>query len=900
MHASVEEGRAPLATNGALDCDVDPGAAAAEAAGAVAAARRRVERRAVMVAVIGLGDVVLSFVMAVSPFSFNISEYVDSQIAQWSLDSSSFDWVIVAVMRDCAIAALALLTGMKQPDAGAESFVRRHATPIARRIAVGTLLFGLGRLSLLDWKSTPQAIAVFTPTIGLGAITGVMSSIFTHLLMRASETLEKVCAPNADDEAAADDPSDHAQYSSAFTFLQTLNVLRPYFWPSTGEWNVVLANRFRAIMTWVFVGLSKVSNLFGPIFLARATNEISTALKSGAGPQALTTGIVVNLAIYALLIFFSKAMKEAQSLVYIKVQQAAYIEIADRTFKHLHSLSLEWHLKKKMGNVVRSMDRGIQAAQQTMQYCFLYLFPTLAEAIAVTMIFVFHYNNARLAVFIGLNLFMYIYATVNITLWRKRLRTATTKHDNALHDRLTDSLVNYETIKYFTAERYEQQEYRNTVQKFQEYSMATQASLSLLNVVQQIIVNFALAGGMIIATARVLDEHGELGDFVAVNAYIINVFTPLNFLGTIYNMVVTAIVDMHNFGQMLAEKPEVQDKPGATELDPNGRAWVEFQKVSFNYKKQTMSKSIQDVSFRVECGQSLALVGPTGAGKTTVTRLLFRFYEATAGDVKINDINVKEITQRSLRKAIGMVPQDVVMFNASIAHNIKYGLLGASDVEVPMKVDMHQVEKAADNAQLSEFIQQQAEGFETIVGERGLKLSGGEKQRLAIARCFLKNPPLVVLDEATSALDSETEQKIQTALDTLSKSRTVVAIAHRLSTIRHFDNILVLESGKVVESGKHDDLMARDAASSRYVAMWQRQAAGIFEEAPTKSKEEAPVVELALAWVVAMLPLQMGMVTEEGRAMAGATAMATAEGTATEGATGEATEEGMEEDMAAK
>jgi len=309
-------------------------------------------------------------------------------------------------------------------------------------------------------------------------------------------------------------------------------------------------------------------------------------------------------------------LQEAQSLVYIRVQKAAYIEIADNTFVHLHGLSLNWHLTKRMGNLVRSMDRGIQAAQQTMKYVFLNLFPTLAEGVAVSLVFVFHYRNGRLAVFVGLNLYLYCYATVKITVWRKRFRSAQAKHDNDMHDRLTDSLVNYETIKYFTAEEYEQREYRRALEKFMQYSMNTEASMRLLNIVQNLIVNFTLAGGLILAAAQVLEEQGDLGNFVAVIAYISNVFAPLSYLGTIYNAVVTGLADMHSFGEILAETPEVQDNPRAFAVDLSIKVCtpiIEFQQVCF------IPRSVRDVSFKVDRGKSLALVGPSGSGKTTIT-----------------------------------------------------------------------------------------------------------------------------------------------------------------------------------------------------------------------------------------------------------------------------------------
>eukprot|EP00435_Cladocopium_sp_Y103_P042829 s69_g11.t3 len=659
-----------------------------------------------------------------------------------------------------------------------------------RRQAV-TFLLGLFRTSLLNWDVT-DAGKIFIPTISWGALISLVMLLVSQLYVRAYALKAAATeAANAPEEAEAEQ-SEHSQYSSALTFLQTVRVLRPYFWPTSGRPSEVLMNRIRALTTWLCVVLSKVSNIISPIFLARATNALASALQRRS--LEITPEIWWPLVEYAALVFLSKSLKEAQSLVYIKVQQAASIEIADNTFAHLHSLSLDWHLRKKMGQTVRSMDRGIQAAQQTMQYVVLYLIPTLVEALAVALIFVFHFKNLQLAVFVLLNLIAYMYATIKVTLWRKKFRTATTKHDNDLHDRLTDSLVNYETVKYFTAEDYERREYRSLVESYQKTSMATQASLSFLNILQQLIVNFTLCGGMILATLRVLQTNGNLGDFVAVNTYIINVFTPLNFLGTIYNMVVNAIVDMKNFGQLLAERSEVQDAPNAPALNLQMSPdvpMVAFEQVCFHYSKQPLGRAIKDVNFRIPPGNSLALVGTTGAGKTTITRLLFRFYDVVSGCVRVNGQDVRKVSQKSLRAAIGMVPQDVVLFNSTIAHNLRYGNVD--------KASEKDIQKAAVDAQLDSFIDQQAKGYDTMVGERGLKLSGGEKQRLAIARCLVKDPPIVVLDEATSALDSETEQKIQEALKVLSASRTVIAIAHRLSTIRAYDEICVLQNGEIVE-----------------------------------------------------------------------------------------------------
>lgn len=801
MHASMEEGRTPLAPFSVQTEDRQQDSL------------RICKRRQNLLRIAAAVSFVVTPLASLASFSYNAAKWTDNQVAHWSFDGSMFDWVVLSSLRDVFVLAVLLFQRQK-----VEASAR-----LARRACVVALLLGMGRLSMLDW-TVPNAKRILVPSVTWACLIGPVLCILAQVLVMAATAHEKAVAEASGGTKQEDADGDTPQYSSSLTLYKTIMVLKPYFWPSTGKTSEVLLNRARALSTWVCVAGSKVLNIMAPLYLAQATNGLAAALNSGPGPHPVTNMIIYNIVMYTMLTLLSKALKELQSLVYIKVQQAAYIEIADNTFQHLHSLSLDWHLRKKMGNVIRSMDRGIAAAQNTMQYVFLYLVPTICEALAVTLIFIIYFKNSRLAVFVFLNLTLYCYVTVQVTLWRKRFRTAATKHDNELHDRLTDSLVNYETVKYFTAEHYESQQYRAVVEKFQTSSMATQVSLSVLNVLQQVIVNFALAGGMIISVSRVLEEHGSIGDFVAVNAYVINIFLPLNFLGTIYNMVVTAVVDMKSFGQLLAEKTEVMDKPGAPALDLAVKPgpMVEFRNVSFNYSKQPLGRSIKDMSFKVSRGGTMALVGPTGAGKTTVTRLLFRFYDATAGEVLVNSQGVKNITQHSLRRAIGMVPQDVVMFNSTIAHNIGYGRIdGASQADI---------EKAAERAQLTEFIRQQQLGYETVVGERGLKLSGGEKQRLAIARCLLKDPPIVVLDEATSALDSQTESLVQEALNVLSNDRTVIAIAHRLSTIKAYDEIIVIDAGEVLERGSHEELLAKEG--SRYSAMWSRQAAGVMEDTP--------------------------------------------------------------------
>ncbi|KAF4674814.1 hypothetical protein FOL47_008692 [Perkinsus chesapeaki] len=569
---------------------------------------------------------------------------------------------------------------------------------------------------------------------------------------------------------------------------ETLKVLKPYFWPTTpatatGEdvSSKVFINRCRAVGTWFCVILSKIS--------------------------------------YALLTALSKSLKEAQSLMYISVQQSAYVEIANLTFKHLHELSLDWHIRKKTGNTVRSFTRGVQAAQMMMQYLFLYLVPTLAECIAVTLIFTIHFNNARLAATCLLALGVYIYITVKVTIWRKKFREGTMVHDNELHDRLNDSLTNYETIKYFGNEEYELMEFTKAVSQFQAYSMMTQASLSILNVAQVLVICATTIVSLLLMANESLVDHTDIGAFVAVNAYVLNLFAPLSWLGTIYNMVINSIIDMQSFGQLLKEPHDVNDKPGAIQLKivphavPN---LIVFDHVYFKYRRQPYSRSLRDCSFIVPENTTTAIVGVTGSGKTTVSRLLFRFFDVDDGAVRVGGYDVRDVTQKSLRAQIGCVPQDVVLFNDTIIHNIRYGKLDATDEECW---------EVARKAKLDQLIEQQLDGMNTVVGERGLKLSGGEKQRLAIARCMLKDTPILLLDEATSALDSATEQSVQTALANLRENRTTVVIAHRLSTIRHANQIVVLEFGSLVEKGTHDELIT--LTHGKYRDLWEKQQRGI-------------------------------------------------------------------------
>jgi len=608
-------------------------------------------------------------------------------------------------------------------------------------------------------------------------------------------------------------------------------LLKPYFWPDATT-NSALLNRVLVILTWVCVLGSKGSNLVAPVMLGKA----STALAKFNYGEAIQNSIY-----YVILSFFSKLFKEGQSLLYLKVAQAAFIQLSEKTFHHIHTLSLDWHLKKKLGDVIRSMDRGISACDTLMKYLFLWLVPAIGECVVVCIIFASYFKYFPLSIAVFFFVLVYMVLTIVLTLWRKKFRKAVAKSDNAWHDRCTDSLINFETVKYFTGENYEKEKFKEAISTYQVGSVNVAASLSILNISQQVLYQACLGTALGLAVMGIKERFNccvsqgcdlrdldccsdigqnvcpgmEMGDFVAVLTYTINLFAPLNFLGTVYNAVVMAVVDLTNLLELLAEEADVVDRSDAINLpktnDMDEDTAVEFDNVFFNYPTQPENSGLKGLSFKMKRGTVTAVVGPTGAGKTTVSRLFFRFYDVLHGAVKINGVNVRNITQKSLRSSIGVVPQTATMFNDTIRTNVLYGKRDGTQEDL---------DQAMRDAQLEDFISSLPLGWETMVGDRGLKLSGGEKQRAAIARCLLKNPPFVVLDEATSALDTITENSIQEALDRLGKDRTVLVIAHRLGTIRNADNIVVLDDGVVAEQGTHEELLELDG---KYAAMWNMQ-----------------------------------------------------------------------------
>ena len=583
-----------------------------------------------------------------------------------------------------------------------------------------------------------------------------------------------------------------------------LGVLRrvvPYVWPKDDP-----AARRRVTLALGFLALAKLATVATPLIYKVAVD----ALEQGMSREALLLSIPVWLVLaYGVARLTGALFTQLRDAVFARVAQKALRSLARETFGHIHALSLRYHLARRTGALSRVVERGVKAIDFLMRFLVLSIGPLMVEILLVAGI-LYVALDARFFFAILIAVGAYVAFTFAVTEWRITIRKRMNDQDETAHQRAVDSLLNFETVKYFAAERREADRYDQAMAGYEDAAVSTATSLALLNGGQAVIIAGALVSVMGMAAQGVLSGAMTVGDFVMANAYVIQLTAPLGFLGTVYREIRQALVDMQAMFALLEEPAEIVDRPGAVALEaPRGA--VAFDHVDFGYEPER--PILRDVSFAVPPGGSLAVVGPTGAGKSTIGRLLFRFYDATAGAVRVDGHDVRDLTQESLRAAIGVVPQDTVLFNDTIAYNIAYGREGAGRDEI---------EAAARAARIHDFIAALPKGYDTMVGERGLKLSGGEKQRVAIARTILKNPPILILDEATSALDTQTEREIQSELAALSRDRTVLTIAHRLSTVVEADEIIVLEAGRVAERGAHAALLAR---GGRYAAMWRRQEA---------------------------------------------------------------------------
>ncbi len=589
------------------------------------------------------------------------------------------------------------------------------------------------------------------------------------------------------------------------TGFQTVRSLLPYLWPK-GD----IGAHVRVVTAVILLILAKVATVYIPIVYSQAVD----ALSPKGHPLAIPLSLILA---YALLRVASAGFAELRDAVFAAVQQSTVRKVALQTFKHLHRLSLRFHLDRQTGGLSRSIERGTGGVENVLRLAVFNIVPTLLEVVLVVGI-LWHLFDWRFASVTLVTVVLYIGFTFGFTNWRVRFRRAMNDTDNDAQNKAIDSLLNFETVKYFGNEAHEARRFDEARARYERAAVKSQVTLNMLNLGQALIIAVGLGWVMLMAANGVQAGTMTVGQFVLVNTYLMQLYQPLNFLGFVYREIKQGLVDMEQMFRLLSVGQEVADRPGAIVLTAplaSGSTGagqpgsVAFRDVHFGYNANR--EILRGVSFTAPAGAKLAIVGPTGAGKSTISRLLFRFYDVTEGAVEIDGVDVRDMTQASLRAAIGVVPQDTVLFNDTISYNIAYGRPGASQAEI---------EHAARLAQVHDFVLRLPEGYQTKVGERGLKLSGGEKQRVAIARTILKNPRILILDEATSALDTRTEREIETALRTVSADRTTLVIAHRLSTVVDADEILVLAEGEVAERGTHASLLAADGL---YARMWALQ-----------------------------------------------------------------------------
>lgn len=590
--------------------------------------------------------------------------------------------------------------------------------------------------------------------------------------------------------------SDDTEGETPSAHFRTLRALAPYLWPH-GRRDL----KWRVVIAMIFLAAAKLTMVYVP-FLYKAAVDALTI--DNAAIIVVPLFIIIG---YGLARVMAQALGELRDAVFAKVGQFALRSIALNTFHHLHRLSLRFHLERQTGGLSRSIERGTKGIDFLLRFMLFNVLPTFLEIGLVCGILLYQYN-LWFAAITFLSVGGYIVFTLLFTEWRIKYRREMNSSETEANTKAIDSLLNFETVKYFGNEAHEESRFDQSLERYQKAAVKSQYTLSGLNIGQGFIIASGLIGVMLLAAFGVRDGVMSIGDFVLVNTFLIQLYLPLGFLGFVYREIKQSLVDMEAMFNLLSVKTEVEDRDDASILEA-AHGEIEFDQVSFNYEPDR--EILRDISFSVPAGKTVAIVGPSGAGKSTISRLLFRFYDVSDGAIRIDGRDLRYITQESCRSAIGIVPQDTVLFNDTISYNIRYGRPEATDAEV---------EEAARLAHIHEFVRGLPQGYQTIVGERGLKLSGGEKQRVAIARTILKKPSILLFDEATSALDSHTEKEIQASIREVSADRTTLIIAHRLSTIIDADEILVLQDGRVVERGSHDALL--DVAGL-YAKMWRRQ-----------------------------------------------------------------------------
>ncbi len=595
------------------------------------------------------------------------------------------------------------------------------------------------------------------------------------------------------DTTTSKDVTAQEERRSAWKIIK--NVI-PYLWPDSQK-----AVKARVVLALVLLVVAKIVATVLPLLQGAAVDSLS-----GITTDFILGAVGITLA-YGIARILESGFQELRDAVFAPVGQRALRLLALETFRHIHSLSMRYHITRKTGGLSRIVERGVKGVDFLLRFLLFSIGPLILQLVMISSV-LFVKLDVKYVLVVLITIGLYVWFTFTVSEWRVKLRRRMNEQDTEANQKAIDSLLNFETVKYFNAEEREAQRYDSAMAGYADAALKTSYSLAALNFGQVVLITLGLTTMMVMAAVGVQNGSLSVGDFVVVTAYMIQITMPLNFLGFVYREIRQALVDMSEMFDLLNYPTEVTDKPDAAILKVTG-GHVTFNKIHFGYEADR--QILLNVSIDIPAGQTIAIVGPSGSGKSTIGRLLFRFYDASAGSLCIDGQDVRDVTQLSLHQSIGVVPQDTVLFNDTILYNIAYGREGASFAEI---------EQAAKDAQIHDFIQSLPQGYDTLVGERGLKLSGGEKQRVGIARTLLKNPPILLLDEATSALDSETEHEIQDALDRAGRGRTVLMIAHRLSTVAKADSIVVLEDGQVVERGDHKTLLAR---KGRYHDLWTLQ-----------------------------------------------------------------------------